>query len=331
MSNKQKNVLKYSGSIIETRKILKANYHINPIKISQIKSGIINTSFVINCGDNKYVFRVYQLNNRSLSNIKKELLLCEKLNDAGLPIPLVYIDCKNNKITNFRFGNKLWHAALFEHLPGRHLKHTDKSLVGDVSKIHARMHLLLQNQISNQANNFVPQLIRLINSESVISNEKLKVKNKSVIFDKLHIIKRQVIDELKNNKQLIATLPNGYCHLDYDSSNILTDSKIVSGIIDFDDMVIAPFIADISFSLWWWLFFNRFDQKIFNSYLKSYSTVRNLSENEFKYVFLFLRARNIFLAYILFVNQAKVKTSNLNKALQFDEWIKNKYEKHPLS
>lgn len=331
MPKNYKNTLKYNGSIIQTQNVLEVNYRINPKKIMQIKSGIINTSFLVDCDDSKYVFRVYQANNRSINDINKELTLCKKLKASGLPVPLVYKNNNSKEIVNFEFGNKIWAAALFECLPGRHLKHTDKSLINDVSRIHARMHFLLQDKTSKQKSSFIPQLFNLINSESVLSNKKLRTQNKLVFLNNLQSIKQQVLAELRHRKHAINTLPKGYCHLDYDSSNILTDSKTVSGIIDFDDMAVAPFIVDVAFSLWWWLFYNKFDQQIFDSYLQAYQTVRNISRNEFEYIFLFLRARNIFLAYILFVNQAKIDILNLKRILLFDKWIKDKYEKNSFS
>lgn len=331
MSNKQKSVTKYNGTIIKTRKELKVNYGIDPKKILEIKSGIINTSFLVDCGNNKYVFRVYLSNNKSIKGVEKELELCKKLKGAGLPIPIVYKNIRGNEVVKIKLGGKFWFAVLFEYLPGRHLKSTDKSLIDEVSKLHAKMHVLLQSKISKEDHNFTSQITNLIDNESALSNKKLKVKKQLTIQNSLNSIRQQVIDELNNKKGIINSLPKGYCHLDYDSSNILTNSRHISGIIDFDDVTMAPFIADVAFSLWWWLFFNKFDQKILNSYLKSYQIVRNLKKEEYKYMYLFLRARNVFLAYILFVNQDKINFSKLKRVLLFDKWIKYRYEKNSIS
>lgn len=330
MPNIQKKGLKYDGSIIETRNILKVNYQLDSEKIQRIKDGIVNTSFIVSSTKKKLVFRVYQLNNKTLKDIEHELILSKMLSDNGLPVPKIQQDTKGNKIVKFKLNNQIWYGVMFEYLSGRHLESTDTTLINEVAELHARLHILLQDDGLKKSDHFRANLVDLINSEFSLAHRKLKVRKAKDVLSRLNNIRLSVIFELKRNATSINDLPRGNCHLDYDSSNILTNGNKISGIIDFDDMAVAPFIADIAFSLWWWLFFNDFDENIFKLYLKSYGKVRLINKKELSYLCLFLRARNIFLALILFVNQKKIETSNIEKSIAFDNSIK-KYEKHSFS
>jgi homoserine kinase type II len=314
---------KYSQTLIETQKVINANYGFSARKVSRIKDGMINTSFAVDLGGgNKVLFRVYKNNNKKLSDIKKELTTSTKLIRAGIPVPRVLDNRNGDSVTRFTLLNKEWKAVMFEFLPGRHIEPTDKSLIRQVSMIQGDIHLTLKQNDPVAVAAFMKGLQKLIHIERDAAILKLGIKFASM-GESIKSISKEMDIEFEKSLPKIQKLPHGLCHLDYDSSNILTYKNKITGVIDFDDMETAPFIADVAFSLWWWTFFNRQKESVMAEYLSGYKLVRAISVEELSFLKIFLRARNLFLLCLLFVNGAETPNqTDIQKGLAYDRWIK---------
>jgi Ser/Thr protein kinase RdoA (MazF antagonist) len=153
-------------------------------------------------------------------------------------------------------------------------------------------------------------------------NKKLDEKIKKIIIEKSN----NIFNEWNLNQKEFLNMDFSLVHFDYDSSNILIKNNKISGIIDFDDIIEAPTIIDLGFSLWWWLFFNFKKNKLLTSirYIKGYSKIRKLNDKEKKLLPLIIRMRNMILLCLLFINEReKPEEKNIKKSFYLDELLTN--------
>lgn len=316
---------KFLGSKLEVKKVL-ALYGLKSKVIKSIKDGIINSSFfVLDQNDKQYVLRVYQREIHRDKEILNELQTMTKFRQAGVPIPLVLKNQKNQILTKFIDSKKnSWQVILMEFVKGHHLKSNEYQLICEFAEFQSKMHKL-EKQIKSQLKlklSFKKMTDWLKNEEEKaaekISDKVLKLKFKGIVKD--------ILVEIKGNEKEILSLPAGFVHLDYDSNNIIVSGKHICGILDFDDLSYQPLVLDSAFSLWWWLFFNPLSihGKILQQYNKGYTKYLKRNSVEKRLLSLFIRMRNATLAALLFVNIPKhPDIKSLKKAIELDPIFKS--------
>lgn len=317
---------RFNGTEELTTKALKEGYGIVTKDFFKIKDGIINTSFrIIGEDDQKYVFRVYKQNNKTLEEISFELGFMDLLRKNSVPTPRIFANLKNEEINTFCDEEENeWRSMLMEFADGRHLEETDYDIIPEFAKYHAMMHKVsLEHETFKSNEESIANVLNWMNDEAehaipMIENDKVRKVFTQIIAD--------INNEFNSQKDRIFALPSGHTHLDYDSNNVIVKDGHIKSIIDFDDMQIQPYALDSAYSLWWWTFNNPQDQmdNIVADYLASYNQERQLSDEELKMMQLFLRARNATLAPLLFINNAdEIDENEFFKALKFDEFLRN--------
>jgi Ser/Thr protein kinase RdoA (MazF antagonist) len=99
----------------------------------------------------------------------------------------------------------------------------------------------------------------------------------------------------------------------------------VKAILDFDDISSQPFILDTANSLLWWLFKNerKNHKAILSNYFKNYNKMRKILDEEYEFLSLFLRMRNLTLMCLLYVNiSEEVKYEKVNQGIVLDPLLK---------
>lgn len=247
------------------------NYtQIGEFNFSLIEEGISNTSLIIQSLDKKYILRIYAQNRSNDEDIMLEVQFQDFLRSHGIPIPVIYSNKHDNKLTISEVDGKRWQCLLFEFLDGESVTiHPSQELITDLATIQAKMHQLGLS-FSQEVAPRNKKLIEL--HDSLVHQIKVPPLQGKEILD--------FVERVKTFKFILnQELPYGYSHLDIDfDGNVLTKNSKVTGIIDFDDLHYSPAVVCLGYSLW-----NILDDEGQESmwlYLKEYEKIRPLTEIE---------------------------------------------------
>lgn len=312
---------KYIFSSKEVVPFLELNYGLKALKCMPVKAGIINTSVKVVTQQGNYLLRIYP-KGKNPTRVLRELAFSQNIAKYGVPVATVTpgINRKNTQKISTRDGGS-YLAVLFQFLNGQHTTHNQEGLIPAIASIHAIMHKIGLKSIPSNTSKTIRPFIKWLGDERTVAKKSLA--NHREILKSLDTIYHSLHQEYIQQRIAISKLPFALCHLDYDSNNILNDNKKITGVIDFDDLAPAPPILDIGFSLWWWCYFNPLHRRnIIDKYISSYSRVRRMTKNEQSFLRLFMRIRNLVLAYLLFANlPKKPDVASLRKAIAFDQWL----------
>lgn len=316
--------MKFKGTKLDIQTAI-SKYGLRAREIKKIKDGMINSSFVV-LADNgsRYVLRIYKKGGRTTKQISAELEMTGYFRKSGVPIPNIKKNLKDEFLTSFYDNNKVkWNAILMDFVVGRHLSSDDHNLISECAQYQSMMHkLALDYSTGKSKKSAFKDMIKWMKNERKNAVKKL---NKNIALEFESIVD-DIALEIDNDIQNISSLPASDVHLDYDSNNVITDGNHIKGIIDFDDMSCQPLVLDSAFSLWWWLFFNKYEdaKKIMELYVSGYEKNRNISESEKRLLPLFIRMRNATLAGLLFVNaRSRPDLKSLKKAILFDSNLRS--------
>ncbi|MDE2079663.1 MAG: phosphotransferase [Patescibacteria group bacterium] len=312
---------KYAFDRAETGAFLKKHYGLVPKQYVRITSGIINTSVKIRTEDAEYVLRIYQ-KEKSAKEIERELAVIAVMARNGIPVASATPGLNRRKIQTLETRNGSAHpAVLFPFLEGQHTGPDQKNLIPQIAEIQGMMHRIGEKELPARYTRSIAELMKLLDDERTSAQGKLRTHPD--IGNILEHDYKMLRKEYEGKQNAIGKLPFALCHLDYDSSNILNDGTAVTGVIDFDDIAPVPPILDVGFSLWWWCYHNPDDRlNVAKLYLVSYNRARKISDAERDMLPLFMRIRNLTLAYLLFVNiPQRPSLQSLRKSAEFEEWL----------
>lgn len=247
-------------------KKIKSWWPLEPTKrISRFRNGAINRSYPVYTGKKKYVLRIYS--HKTAVDIKFEIKLLSAL--RGLPVPGL-IKIGNRTITQFNSQP----AVIYGYIPGRHLKKFDKKQLRQIGAFLAKFH--------EQGRSFrwtgrrmkyydFPEK-KIGEYEQTIKRSKVKHKERlpGIIAD----VRRHAPDR---------GLGQGPLHIDIKPENVLFDKGDLSGVIDFDNSYIGPYLLDLAKTmLWFGLKKDRFNAGISKEVLRGYSSIKKLTGPEQK-------------------------------------------------
>jgi Ser/Thr protein kinase RdoA (MazF antagonist) len=246
------------------------SYSLRLVSFEAAKTGIENTTVIVNTDSGKFVLRIYRQNKKIDAEIKEEIGFTNFLTQNKLPVPKVVLNSQQEQLTATTVDGLRWQVILMEYMPGTHAERYTSPLVKSMAQVQAEMHLLSERYDYNK--DVFPMLVEL--RETVIIKQIVK----EDIADSrlLGFVERAE----KYVLPLPGILPAGICHLDYSKGNILTDGNDeVAAILDFDDMEAAPYAVCLGFALYHLLLGNagKAEQA---EYLAQYEAVRRLSALE---------------------------------------------------
>ncbi|MEX6687968.1 phosphotransferase [Danxiaibacter flavus] len=127
------------GSYLKDQYNIEGNVH-----CSLLRAGV-NHTYLLGCGDERFVFRVYSLNWRTRPEIEEEIKLVRYLKEKAIPVSYAIPDRNGNhiQVLNAPEGERL--GVLFSIAEGDKLHNYPEELHSAVGAIMANMHLVTEN------------------------------------------------------------------------------------------------------------------------------------------------------------------------------------------
>jgi len=253
-------------------------------------SGIENSTFIIK-STVTFVLRIYRLAKKNDSDILREIDFMQTLRCNDILVPRILRNTSQEHLTKVIIDGKEWSAIAMEYVSGHHPSEYKLRVIDQLASSQAAMHQLGikyasevggKPQLKLQPGEFTDHI-----DDSTLKNDHIKalihrVRGYSVLLDK--------------------DLAYGYVHNDFDIENTLFDSKdnLVS-ILDFDDLVVAPVVVCLAFSLWSVLF-ETTNMRSVRNYLATYTQTRKISALEQLYIPRILLFRHYAISSLLVLN-----------------------------
>lgn len=244
-------------------------YTFSLIAFEAAKSGIENTTILVDTDKGRFVLRVYRQNKKTDRAIKEEIRFIHYLAQNNLPVPIVQPNTNHQHLTHVSVDNLRWQLVLMEYMPGTHAPHYSIPLIKNMARTQAKLHLLSEKYDYDASDLTKLTVLRETGIIKQIVKESLN--NRLIGF----------IERAEQYKVAVSLeLPSGVCHLDYSKGNILVDNDSnVSALLDFDDMEVAPYVICLGFALYH-LRHDGCSQVEQEEYLNQYKATRKLSEAE---------------------------------------------------
>ncbi len=208
----------------------------NFLAFEKIKEqGFMNHMFLVKTDQGKFVLRVSK-NTKSKKDLLFEINLLHSLHN--LPVPN-YIRGNDGQYLH-RFQGKYY--SFYKYLPGNMPPQLTPLLRREMAFFLAKFHTQTKNFNNNQ------QRFAWYTFTTARANE----------------LERQMLPKLQNYKEEIqylesmilknrlpTGLPRGPIHVDIRRENSLAIGNILTGIVDFDNCQIGPYILDLAMSIAW--------------------------------------------------------------------------------
>ncbi|RZL38935.1 MAG: aminoglycoside phosphotransferase [Pedobacter sp.] len=242
--------------------------------VKLLKAGV-NHSYMVNNNDEEYVFRIYSLNWRSLTEIEAEVAYLNLLKEANLPISYPILTTANNFICTVNSVEGLRYGVLFSYAKGEKLLTFDKDLHFKVGQIMAEMHKVSLNKsidrVSYNSGNLLDETFNYLPGFLPNDTEQYK------FLLKLKSYLTNVIESAKEEE-----LRSGVVHLDiwFDNMNIAGDDIT---IFDFDFCGNGWLVYDLAYYIMQVHSTEatpeEYELKV-NSFLQGYESVTKISAEE---------------------------------------------------
>ena len=227
-----------------------------------VTTGIANTVAVLHTDEGDF-FAKYYRSIHSPNRLKDELALMESLS-REVPVPELRTSNSNNPFISIDVGTKTHLVTVAEEIRGAHPDNYSSPLIGQLALAHGLMHSAITP---------TPQSAPLD-----LSKDYNFYKDES--DDQLNGVNRQAGNYLSIVQKVWNVLPSGLVHLDVVKNNILTENDELTGIIDFEDTSVAPYVFCLAGTLWDIRQEKGADNLDYLNYLESYQQARSLEESE---------------------------------------------------
>lgn len=247
------------------------SYDIELLNYREASSGIENTTLIVKGSESTYVFRIYRQDKKTNGQIQAELDFMAYLRRDGIPIPKIIPNNQGQSVTIFPTPEYTWQAIAMEFIAGKHVGLPSAKLLADMAGIQARMHLLAAKYVAPTEN------ICLI--KELVENQFIQQIDRSVLGAELQgFVQRGSQYKLALNDRLDRNLPTGPCHFDYHKQNILCHDGVITAVLDFDDLSVAPYVVCLAFALWH--VYDQLGVTAMRTYLEHYERLRPIEDQE---------------------------------------------------
>ena len=246
---------------------LLSDYDIELVSFRVASTGIENCTVLVIAMTGEFALRIYPQDKKTDTDIIQEIDFTRFLHENELPIAVALPTTSGEYISHHQENGVTWQSILMKRLPGEHAEHYSEQLISELAHIQARMHILAASYHSNSDTDELQVLeethfIQLIHNRAQLKN------------DSQHFIGRAE----KYKVELDELLPRGLCHLDFDNGNVLSKNDAVTAILDFDDLMLAPYVVCLAYTSWGIYFDTGLQGAV--SYIKKYTNLRELNELE---------------------------------------------------
>jgi len=273
--------------IYRIKKLLQAQYSINPIEIKKLW-GYENSNYLVITDDRQYVFKTYIYNEDLLSVIEAEndvLLHLQNNNQKSYPIPIEFNDSSYVKVLNIDREKRI--CRLLSYLDGTLLGYItpSKNIFKSLGKFTAQLDLQLQSLNNNtiKARKWLWDIQYLdLNKNYIqyISNPS----NRSLV--------NYFIQQYEENvRSIVPELRKSIIHGDVNEWNVLVKNDQVTGIFDFGDLTYTPQINELAISIAYACLYVDNPVSWAAIIVESYNTILPLEEKEIKILYYLIVAR----------------------------------------
>ena len=245
-------------------------------KCQLIKAGI-NDTYLLTDSLDKFVFRIYSLNWRTLTEINEEIKLLNELNQNNISVSYPLADQENNFIQTLNAPEGDRFAVLFTYASGQKLHTFSNETHFQIGQLMARLHKVTNNQ----------KLNRVEYSSKVILTDSLKKLSNFLTADTeemnfMQSAQKYLLKEFENAD--ISQMRQGIVHLDiwFDNLNITNENKVT--IFDFDFCGNGWLCLDVAYYILQLHNLERYEAKDYepkvDSFIKGYESIFPLSTEE---------------------------------------------------
>jgi homoserine kinase type II len=251
-------------------------------KISYFHQGYQTPKAVVTTAKSKFVIAKHNLSNKrtvvaDMKIVPKIALLHEielLKHLKSLPVPH-YLPSKRKKYLEDFKG---YAVSVYYYLPGQQPKKITPRMSYELGKFTGEFHLL-----GSQFKKSMRGRRRFYDLNDKVMRSMYRLAKKQT-----HPELKAVVEEVKNGVErtrLPKNLPKGPIHVDIKPDNELFIGQRLTGIIDFGNTYIDPFIFDVGKTIMWnCLNKQGLNQILVNEFLSGYMEKRKLSKKELSYL-----------------------------------------------
>ena len=246
--------------------------------IEYFKQGLAAPKIHVKSTKGRYVIAKYKLGkgenfkNKPRTALRSEIDLLTSL--ENLPTPNYILNCKNDYILDY----KGFAITVYKFLPGRAPKAMNEEKIFQLGKFLGNFH----QQGAKFKNRFTARHIFYD-----FSNKKMKFMKKYAYNQKNKELK-SVVAEVE--REVIKNRPHynfsqGPIHVDIKSDNELFQRDKLTGIIDFGNFYVGPYILDLGKTIIFnCVINNQINKKLKTQFLRGYESQRRLTKQEKKFL-----------------------------------------------
>ncbi len=206
------------------------------ISIERFNDGVINDSYHVKTVEGEYVLRLYT--HASTEDILFEHALLTHI--ASLPVPH-FQEFSNSPIVTI--GER--HGVIYPYIEGKTILDPAKKHRESIGEFLAQLHTIGQSFNSS-----------LYKKKRIYDFSTDKVRQYTEDIAGAGAISEAIVDDLAScvisSIDVIQSLSSGPIHVDVKAGNVLFLDDTLSGVIDFDNAYIGPYILDLSKSMMWY-------------------------------------------------------------------------------
>jgi Ser/Thr protein kinase RdoA (MazF antagonist) len=241
-----------------------------------IRAGI-NDTYLVFDHSQKFIFRVYSLNWRTITEITEEIKLLNELQQNSIPVSYAIADHDGNyiQVLNAPEGDRF--AVLFTYAEGEKLHIVSLESHFKTGKLMAEFHKLFQDRRINRVE-YTPEVI-LINSLKQLS---VFLPGETEEMKFMQATQKYLLKEFLEAD--VLQIRKGIVHLDiwFDNLNITADGKIT--IFDFDFCGNGWLCLDVAYYILQLHNIEKYEPKEYEpkieSFINGYESVTPLSAEE---------------------------------------------------
>jgi Ser/Thr protein kinase RdoA (MazF antagonist) len=239
---------------------------------------------MVTAGEQDYLLRFNHASERTVETIVAELAFIEHLSACGVRVARPLPSLAGNLVESVMTDLGLFHSVLFEFLPGqtRELDELDMQSIEAWGQALGQVH---------QASQGLKIEGRLDWSGQINLLRQIVPPSETVVWREAAIIEALLVNLPRSSASY------GLIHYDFEPDNQVWSEEGI-GIFDLDDCAYEWYAMDLSNALCSELFDDRIERFDFSDirlqgFIKGYRSVRNIDEQEVRWMPLFLRLDNL--------------------------------------
>ena len=196
------------------------------LECRMLKAGM-NHTYLVKDKNHKYIFRIYNYNWRSETEINEELRLLNLLKENKISVSSPIKDLKGNYIQNIEAPEGIRNAVLFSFAEGEKIRELTNTSCYNIGILMGKIHTVTEN-LTLERINYDPVSLTELPYQYALQYLTETLDEMRYVKKAGEFIKAEFANAVKNE------LRSGAVHLDiwYDNMNVSKDSEIT--VFDFD-------------------------------------------------------------------------------------------------